>query len=128
MEKKKKLTIQLNDIVDLYFGSDLLSCERLLLDDHPESEESHKQAMSSITKHHSEEEWKANDGEGSRIHFTISSNSVGVHQVLETRSELVGTIVRWRNLSSHHTIQNRRNRAPTSFLITGWYCFKIMIN
>ena len=91
-----------------YFTS-FLPFKLFFLDDHPSSKENHDAGMSRIPKHPSKEEWESNNGIWCRVHFPISSNSIGINQVLKPMSELVESIeCRWI-LGCVHPIQNGWN-------------------
>ena len=100
------------------FVLNFLGSQWFLLDDHPQSKESHQEPVTSITKHHGEKERETDDGELGRIHFAVRSHTVSINQSLETDSELIGAIERRWYLTGRHPIQNGGHGASTSFLFT----------
>lgn len=52
------------------------------------------------------------------VDLTVRSNTIGIHEALETLREFVGSVVSRRCLFCHHAIQNRWNTASTPFLQT----------
>ena len=60
--------------------------------------------MTNISKHHTKEEGKGDDGKGRGICLLVASNSVHVNDVLEGRGERVcGLIRRWCSLVGEET-------------------------
>ena len=52
-----------------------------------------------------------------RVHLLVFSNPVGVNQVLETFSKPIGLVVRWVDLISFHSVDDRGDSSSASFLI-----------
>lgn len=61
----------------------LLLNEIALLENHPQSEQCHNQAVAGVAEHHREQEREGDYGEGGRVHLPIGGHSVRVHYVLE---------------------------------------------
>lgn len=51
--------------------------------------------MTDITKHDGKQEREGDDGEKTRVDFTITCNAISINNILESFSELVGTMIRW---------------------------------
>lgn len=50
------------------------------------------------------------------IHFSVSGHSISIHNVLESNSELVSTIVGWRKLLCLHVVYDGWDTTATLFL------------
>lgn len=99
-----------------YLALNFFGRQRFLLDYHPKSEQRHQKSVTSVTKHHRKQEREADDGEGSWVNFTVSSDTVSVYEILKSSRKLVGTVIgRW-HFSRHHAIQDGGNRTSTSLL------------
>lgn len=72
----------------------------LLVQDEVQCKEQHQETVTSIAKHDSEQEGEGDKREQTRVYFTVSSNTIGINDTLETFSELIGTMERWRFLAS----------------------------
>jgi len=66
--------------------------------------EEHEKTVANVSKHHTKEKGKGDDGKGRRVCFLIASHSVHVDDVLEGSGERVcGLIGRWRSLVGEET-------------------------
>ena len=54
--------------------------------------------MPKVTKHDSKQEREGNNGEGCRVCFSVLGNTIGVHNLLEGVSDLIGLMVCGRRL------------------------------
>lgn len=50
------------------------------------------------------------------IHFTVASDTVGIDQVLEADSKLVGAVEGWRHHSGSHAVDDGLDGTPRTLL------------
>lgn len=81
-----------------YFA--IIAGQLLFIDTEVKGNQEQESTMTNITKHHGEKERERNDGEKTRIDFTITSNTISIDNALETLSEFVCTVISGTSLFS----------------------------
>ena len=71
------------DLIVRFQGNDLR-----FFDNEIQSKEGHQQSMACISKHDCKQKWKSDDGKRSRVYFLVVCNSICVHNVLFTESQI----------------------------------------
>jgi hypothetical protein len=77
-----------------------------LVEDKIYSNEEDQETVTNIAEHNGEQKGERNNSKETRVDFTVLGHTVGVDNILESSSKLVGLVVGWGLLVSLEFVQD----------------------